>query len=305
MKWIFLLIIINIAIAASERTQVHMGTIINVRVEDEESSDAVFELFKELDNTLSTYKYNSEISLLNRTGNLVVTPYTQKILERSLEMSALSHGMFDITIGALSYDTYHFGRDEKLPKTHEIRNALKHVGIHNLILQGNHAYLLNGAKIDLGGIGKGYAVDLSIELLRKHFINQAIVAASGDIGCIGPCDIAITNPYYPNKVYKTLRSNLERFSISTSGNYERYIKNKSHNHLINPKTGDSEHIFASVTLYGSGDNTKLDALATAVAIMPLKQALTFLQSHKIAYVLMLNDGKIFQSSIPEGVIWLE
>ncbi|MDD5052288.1 MAG: FAD:protein FMN transferase [Sulfuricurvum sp.] len=305
MKNIWLFLVLGVMLFANERTQVHMGTMISVQVDDYESSDAVFELFKKLDNTLSTYKDDSEISLLNRTGNLVVTPYTQKILERSLEMSDLSNGAFDVTIGALSHDTYHFGRDEKLPNTHDIHKALEHVGAQKLILQGNHAYLLKGAKIDLGGIGKGYAVDLSIELLHKHSIDRAVVAASGDIGCIGPCDVAITNPFHPDTIYKTLRSSLSRFAISTSGNYERYIKNKSHNHLLDPKTGKSEHIFASVTLYGSGDNTKLDALATAVSIMPLESALSFLQSHKIAYVLMLNDGRIFQSPIPEGVTWLE
>lgn len=305
MKWLVLMTLLSQFLLGQTRTQPHMGTLINVSVEDEHLSNEVFKLFKELDQTLSTYKNDSEISLLNRTGNLILTPRTQKVLERSLEMSTLTNGVFDVTIGALSHDTYRFGRDEKLPNTNDLHKALQHVGVQKLLLRGNHAYLKEGAKIDLGGIGKGYAVDLSIHLLQKYSVDMAVIAASGDIGCIGPCDVAITNPFHPDTIYKTLRSSLDHFAISTSGNYERYIKNKSYNHLLDPKTGKSEQIFASVTLYGSGDNTKLDALATAVSIMPLQSALTFLQSHQIAYVLMLNDGRIFQSPLPEGVKWLE
>ncbi len=300
MKTLWILFIINIILWADERTQVHMGTLISVRTPDIDTSDAIFNLFRELDESLSTYKNDSEISRLNRLGEMDLTPRTQKVLERSLEISALTHGVFDITIGSVSFGAYHFGENECLPDKNQLHKALKHVGTDKLKLIGNHASLAKGSVIDLGGIGKGYAVDLAIDLLQKRQIVSAIVAASGDIGCIGPCDISIADPFHPNSIFTTLHSKLPRFAISTSGNYERYIKNKSHNHLLNPKTGKSEQLFASVTLYGDGDNTALDAIATAVSIMTLHDAISLLNDKKIEYFLILNNGNVIKSKSIDG-----
>lgn len=301
MKWIGILFLLSSMAYGYERTQVHMGTLITVKSSDEESIDRVFELFYDLDKRLSTYKEDSEISRLNRTGSLELSESTREVLERSREISLLTEGVFDVTIGSLSHDTYRFGRDEKLPKRSELQQAVQKIGSEKLTLEGNQALLSSGSIIDLGGIGKGYAVDRSIRLLQERDIKQAIVAASGDIGCIGECNVAITDPFKPQSIYKTLHSSWNRFAISTSGNYERYIKNKTHNHLLNPKTGQSQQLYASVTLYGSGDNTKLDALATAIAIMPLKKGLKLLKEQNIGYVLILNNGQIYESPLPKGI----
>jgi thiamine biosynthesis lipoprotein len=301
MKTVWILFIMSIILWGDERTQVHMGTLISVQTPDIDTSDAVFNLFRELDESLSTYKNDSEISRLNRLGEMDLTPRTQKVLECSLKISALTHGMFDITIGSISYGAYRFGRDERLPDENQLHKALTHVGIDKLKLTGNHAHLAKGSVIDLGGIGKGYAVDLAMDLLQKQHIKSAVVAASGDIGCIGPCDVSIADPFHSNSIFTTLHSKLPRFAISTSGNYERYIKNKSHNHLLNPKTGQSEQLFASVTLYSDGNNTALDAIATAVSIMTLDDALALLKDRKIEYFLILNNGNIFKSKGMDSV----
>ncbi len=267
--------------------------------------DEVFELFARLDATLSTYKADSEISRLNASGALEVSDTTREILERSIEMSRLSEGVFDVTIGTLTHGAYRFGKEERIPTIHQLREGVKHVGYRQLRLRGNYASLNAGSVIDLGGIGKGFAVDQSMDLLQKRGVQEAVVAASGDIGCIGACHVSITDPFKPQGIYKTLYSSWPRFAISTSGNYERYIKHKRYNHLLDPKTGDAEQLFASVTLYGSDDNTKLDALATAVAIMPLDKALALLKRENIGYVLMLNSGTIYESPLPHGMMWSE
>jgi len=287
---------------ASPRTQAHMGTLINVTINDENLSDAVFILFKDLDNRLSTYKSDSEISQLNQKSESFVSPVTQKVLERSLEMFRLSNGAFDITIGSLTHGAYRFGyENEHLPSHSELQKLRKFVGSERIILEGNHVKLLPGTIVDLGGIGKGYAVDLSLELLERHNVKKAVVAASGDIGCLGSCDVQIRDPFHPEGSIATIDSSLQRIAISTSGNYERYIKNKTHNHLINPKTGLSEQRYASITLIDTGDNTRLDALATAVAVMEEKKARQLLNSLRIGYILIYNDGTIIKSKMPHGV----
>lgn len=279
-----------------------MGTLINITIVDENLSDEVFSIFTDLDNRLSTYKSDSEISHLNRNLEHNVSEVTHQILERSMEMYHLSEGAFDITVGSFTHSTYRFGYDnEHLPSPMELTNAEKSVGSNRIVIEGNFVKILPGTVIDLGGIGKGYAVDLVMDRVMSKGVDKAVVAASGDIGCLGECTINIQDPFHPQGHIATIISTLPRFAISTSGNYERYIKNKSHNHLIDPKTGQSQQRYASITLIDTQDNTRLDALATAVSIMQEGKAIAMLKKLKIAYVLIHNDGRIIKSSMPHGV----
>lgn len=287
---------------SQERTQVHMGTLISVSVADDTLSDQVFNLFADLDHRLSTYKGDSEISRLNQNHHAILSPVVRRVLERSVEMNRLSDGAFDITIGSISHGAYGFGTDkEHLPSKKEITTMGQYVGNNRMTLEGDSVNIRPGTIIDLGGIGKGYAVDLAMELLKQHQQTHAIVAASGDIGCLGKCTIAIQDPFTPKGEIATMVSTLPRLAVSTSGNYERYIKTKTHNHLINPRTLKPQQWFASVTLIDTYDNTRLDALATAVSVMEESKAVSMLHSLSIGYVLIRNDGTLIMSPMPEGV----
>ncbi|MFH0709943.1 MAG: FAD:protein FMN transferase [Pseudomonadota bacterium] len=300
-KLLFFCLLIGL-LHASQRTQVHMGTLIRVEVDEQNLSDDVFALFKDLDNRLSTYKSDSEISRLNRNYEINASITTQNILERSLEMSQISDGAFDVTVGSLTHGAYRFGYDdEHLPSHSELQKSGKRVGSKRIVLEENKVKILPETMIDLGGIAKGYAVDLSLELLERHRVKKAVVAASGDIGCLSSCDVQIQDPFHLDSSIALIRSSLPHLAISTSGNYERYIKNKTHNHLINPKTGRSEQQYASITLIDRGDNTRIDALATAVSVMESKKAIALLDSLSIGYVLIHNDGSIIKSTMPMGV----
>lgn len=302
MKWLLLLSLASTLLLSSQRTQMHMGTLISVTCEEENEIDAVFDEFAKLDNLLSTYKETSEISTLNRNNILIPSHQTREILQRSLEMNTVSRGAFDITIGAITHSAYRFGYDnEHLPTSNELTKDARFVGTKNITLHDTTIETTKGTIIDLGGIGKGYAVDKSIELLEKQGVKKAIIAASGDIGCLGACEISIQDPFRPDGTIATIKSNLPRFAISTSGNYERYIKTKANNHLINPKTHKPQQWFASVTLIDSNDNTRLDALATAVSVMKEKEAIKMLEELKIGYILIRNDGKSITSKMPENI----
>ena len=303
MKVLFVLLMTMVLLWGNQRTQAHMGTLISVNIEDQIASDEVFFLFGDLDNRLSTYKNDSEISRLNRNLELNVSEVTRKVLERSIEMSGLSDGAFDVTIGAVTHGVYRFGYDnEHLPSKTQLQESEKRVGVHRMKIEGNHVTLLPGTIIDLGGIGKGYAVDLAMNHLKQKGISNAVVAASGDIGCWGECTIEIQDPFHPKGHIATIRSGLPRLAVSTSGNYERYIKNKSHNHLIDPKTGQSQQHYASITLIDTGDNTRIDALATAVSVMDENKAIAMLNKLDIAYVLIRINGTIVKSKMPHGVV---
>ena len=302
MKWIFLLTLIPSLLWSQPRTQVHMGTLINVDVEETSLSDQVFELFDDLDHLLSTYKPDSEISRLNQHHTAQPSPVTRRILERSMEMYLLSHGAFDITIGSITHGAYRFGTaDEHLPSQKEIDKMGQFVGNKRITFEGDFVKIQPGTTIDLGGIGKGFAVDLAIELLTKQHQGKAIIAASGDISCLGECTISVQNPFIAHEDIATITSSLPRLSVSTSGNYERYIKTKAHNHLIDPKTLKPQQWFASVTLVDTQDNTRLDALATAVSVMEESKAIEMLESLSIGYLLIRNDTTRLMSQIPSGV----
>lgn len=302
MKWLLLLSFLSLCASAQMRTQVHMGTLIGVNVEDIALSDAVFEEFALLDRLLSTYKSDSEISRLNRDNEIIPSPVTREILDHSLEMYRLSDGAFDVTIGSLTHNAYRFGyTNEHLPSPKKIEKQSRFIGSDRIIIADEKIYTIKGTVIDLGGIAKGYAVDRSLALLENRGVRKAVVAASGDIGCLGACEIAIQDPFYANRNIANVSSSLKRFSISTSGNYERYIKTKAHNHLINPKSHKPQQWFASVTLMDTGDNTRLDALATAVSVMDENKAIVMLEKLNIKYLLIRNDGRMLKSEMPHGV----
>jgi len=206
-----------------------------------------------------------------------------------------------VTIGAITHGSYRFGYDnEQLPTKTQLKKSWKWVGVHRMKLEGNRVTLLPGTIIDLGGIGKGYAVDLAVDFLKQKRVANAVVAASGDIGCLGECTIEIQDPFHPNGHIAKIKSTLPRLAVSTSGNYERYVKNKTNNHLIDPKTGQSQQRYASITLIDTADNTRIDALATAVSVMDEKKAIAMLKKLHIAYVLIQNDGTIIKSPMPKG-----
>lgn len=296
MKTLLLFLFLTAFLLGDERVQMHMGTLIHVTVADENLSDAVFHEFATLDQTLSTYKNDSEISHLNRDFEVNASEVTREILERSLEMYRLSDGAFDVTIGSLTHTGYRFGYDdEHIPSLKEVERLGKLVESSRIHIEGKRIRVDPYTIIDLGGIGKGYAVDRAIGILERSGVDKGVIAASGDIGCLGVCNVAIQDPFHPDGTIAVISSSLKRFAISTSGNYERYIKTKANNHLINPKTHKPQQQYASVTLMDVGDNTRLDALATAVSVMEEKKAIVMLEKLRIAYVLIHNDGRMVEN----------
>ena len=164
----------------------HMGTLIHVTVEEENLSDAVFREFATLDQTLSTYKSDSEISRLNRDFEVNASQVTREILERSLEMYRLSDGAFDVTIGSLTHTGYRFGyEDEHIPSLKEVERLGKTVTSRRIHIDREKIRIDPHTIIDLGGIGKGYAVDRAIGILERSGGDKGVIAASGDIGCLG------------------------------------------------------------------------------------------------------------------------
>lgn len=256
-------------------TKPMMGTFVEVISPHRQAKEIVFAEIKRIDDLLSKYKPNSEVSVLNRVSELRVSVDTFYILRKSKEFYNLSSGAFDITTAPLS-DLWGF-TDKKyiLPKEKDIEEVLKLVGLDKIELNDSTnvvKFKLSGMKIDLGGIAKGYALDCAVEKLKNAGIKSCLINAGGQVYCLGkrfgkPWRIAIRNPREDNKPPEILE--IEDRSVSTSGDYEQYfeVNGKRYSHIFNPKSGypaDSGVISATII---APSGLTADALSTAVFVL--------------------------------------
>ncbi|ADN09081.1 FAD:protein FMN transferase [Sulfurimonas autotrophica] len=283
----------NADIQMTQRSKVMMGTFVSVSVErgHKELIKQSFEIIKGVESSLSSYKKTSPIAKLNKNKEADLDAYSYESLKLSLQYYNETGGYFDIAVGKITKDLYHFGEKERVASSKELQKSSTSIG--GLVFDKSTAYINNTIKIDLGGMGKGFGVDKVSAFLVKNSVKKAVIALSGDIRCIGTCKIAVNNPLDANQPLALFTMN--NSGVSTSGNYNRYIKSPKYNHLINPKTKQSEQNFFSVTLVSNLPSATLDAYATAVSVMPVKKAYAFLNSQPLAYIILQADKKLIVS----------
>ena len=303
---LLLLLLIAIQLKAEEisRQQVIMGTFATLKVEkkDKKYISKAFNLMKKIEKSLSSYDKESLLYQLNKKRKIKADPYLFEAISKSKRYYKLSHGYFDITIGSLTKKLYHFGEEERLPTQEEINHAK--LNMNAIKVQGETISLEENITLDLGGMGKGYAVDKVANYLREQNISHAIVVLSGDIQALHPTTIYLDSPF-SSTIFAKLTTRLPNLSVSTSGTYRRFIKDKAHHHLLNPKTKKQGRSFVSITLLTSKNNTKIDAMATAIGVMSVEEALNFLKRHQeIGYILVRPNGDILQGN-SEKLITIE
>jgi len=251
-----------------------MGTFVEVTSFDKKAASIVFAEVKRIENLLSKYNSESEVSRLNNIGKLTVSPETFYIIKKSKEFWQASNGAFDITVAPL-VELWGF-RDKKyyVPQEEEIKNTLNLVGSDKIILHDSDNMIefeTLGTKIDLGAIAKGYAVDCAVNKLKKAGIKSCLINAGGQIYCLGdkfgqPWKVAIQDPQKDGFIdYLELKNQ----AVATSGDYEQYFikENKRYAHIFNPKTGyPAESDVISVTVIAP-DGLTADALATAIFVL--------------------------------------
>lgn len=262
-----------------KETRLLMGTFVEVVSLDKKAAPIVFNEIKRIEDLLSRYNPESEVSKLNQLGELTVSRETLYVLKKAREFWELSDGAFDITVGPLM-DLWGFtDKHYYLPAGDEIKNTLTRVGFDKIIFDDHNnlvKFNTHGMKIDLGAIAKGYAVDCAVKKLKENKIANCLVNAGGNMYGLGtksgkPWKIAIQNPRQKNfSGYMELRDN----AIATSGDYEQYfIENKQrYSHIFNPKTGypaDSKIISATVI---ASDALTADGLSTTVFVLGKEKA---------------------------------
>jgi thiamine biosynthesis lipoprotein len=246
--------------------------------------EAVLADMRRVDALMSTYKPESEISRVNAGAGeapVVISAELFALLETAQQYSALSSGAFDITYASVGY-LYDY-RAHVRPDGAAINAALPNIDYRQLRLdpvKRTIAFGKPGMRIDLGGIGKGYAVDRGIDILKARGFAHAMVNAGGDTRVMGdrlgkPWVVGIRHPDRKDEI--VLRIPLVDAAFSTSGDYERYFDEGGvrYHHIIDPKTGQSPHAVRSVTVIAS-TATRTDGLTKSVFILGPKDGIAFI-----------------------------
>ena len=290
----FLLSSLFLSADSISRTKVSMGTFVTISLEKHNKNyiEKAFDIIYDVENSLSSYKSKALISQLNQNKKVKLDTYTYEALDLSKHYHKLSDGYFDITIGSITKDLYKFGEDEVIPSHSKLQEAF--VDFKGLSFNKKEAFIKHGMKIDLGGMGKGFAVDQVVQYLKSKDIDKGIIVASGDIHCLDICNIDVDDPFSEGKIISFVTKDNDT-SISTSGNYNRYVSSTKHNHLINPKKKESQKNFVSITLISKISNSDLDAFATTASVMPVEKAYEFLNVHELAYIIVQSDKNIHLS----------
>jgi thiamine biosynthesis lipoprotein len=284
-----------------------MGTRIRVelwapeRAAGEAAIEAVLAEMRRIDLAMSTYKPDSEVSKVNGLAArrpVKISAELYGLLETSLDYSALTEGAFDITYASVGY-LYDFKRRVH-PDEQQIEAALPGISFRHVLLDPKARsvrFARTGVRIDLGGIGKGHAVDRGIDVLRQRGIERALVTAGGDSRIIGdrfgkPWVIGIRHPDRKDEVIA--RIPLEDAAISTSGDYERYFDEagERYHHIINPRTGHSASRVRSATILGP-TATRTDGLSKTAFVLGAQRALEiYNRIEGIDAVLVTPQGEV-------------
>lgn len=287
-----------------------MGTEVSVTLWSDDASagdallEAVFSEAARIDGLMSTYKYDSEISKINRTAAISPVVAGQelfRLIERSFSISELTMGAFDITYDSVGQH-YDF-RARMRPDEQTLAFELENIDYRNVVLDsavGSVCFLKSGVRINLGGIAKGYVVERGIEVLQRGGIDHAIVTAGGDSRLLGdrrgrPWMVGIRHPRKEGEVAISLP--LQSEAVSTSGDYERFFDSDGvrYHHIIHPSTGAPVSGVHSATVIGP-DAVMTDALSTSVFVMGVDKGLTMIGGLPDYESIVIDaDGQVFFS----------
>lgn len=274
----------------------------------EERIDAAIGEIRRIEQLLTTFSEDSETNRVNANAGVQpvqVSRETFGLIERSLRISAVTDGAFDITYGSVDKRLWNFDRNmTSLPNAETAKEMVRLINYRNVLLDGNECTVFLkevGMRIGFGGIGKGYAAEMAKRLLLQQGVANGVVNASGDISTWGnqadgkPWTIGIADPDHAGQPFSYL--NISNMAIATSGNYEKYviIGDKKYSHTINPKTGLPVTGIKSVTIICPNAEIA-DAMATPVTIMGVRAGLDMVnQIDNLACIIIDDNNKVYSS----------
>lgn len=273
-----------------------------------ENIDLAIMEIRRIEKLLTTFDENSQTNQVNRQAGIQPVKVDTEVFElikRSLKISRVTNGAFDITYGSVDKGLWNFDRNMKaLPDRATALAMVRLIDYRNVILNETEGTVMlkeKGMRIGFGGIGKGYAADRAKAILIKLGVQSGIVNASGDLITWGlqanqkPWTIGIAHPDDARSAFSWL--NISDLAVATSGNYEKYvvIDGKKYSHTINPKTGMPVTGIKSVTIISPYAEIA-DAMATPVMVMGVKAGLDLInQINDLACIIVDDHNNIYST----------
>ena len=271
--------------------------------------NAGIEEIKRIEKLLTTFHDSSETNLINRNAGIEAVKVSEEIfnlIERSIRISSITQGAFDITYGSIDKGLWNFDTQMKsLPDKDTAKEMVRLINYQNIVLDREHTTVFlreKGMRIGFGGIGKGYAAEMAKNKMQQLGITSGIVNASGDLTTWGfqpngeEWTVGIANPNISGEVFSFLK--ISGLAVATSGNYEKFIviDGKKYSHTIDPRTGLPVTGIKSVTIITKNAEIA-DAMATPVTIMGVKAGLHMINQMKDIEVVIIDDhDKIHHST---------
>ncbi len=287
----------------------YFDTVITITVYDPKQVDLIedcFDMAAHYEQLFSRTISTSDISRINDAGGEYVTVDTETVdlIERGLYYCELSEGSFDITVGVLS-DLWHFSDNEGvLPDETAIAEAVQNVDYHDVQIKGDQVALLNPkAKLDLGGIAKGYIADQMKTYLVEQGVKSATINLGGNVLTIGtkpdgtPFHIGIQKPYDDRGASIAAVSVTDQ-SVVSSGTYERYfdLDGVHYHHILDTKTGyPYDNGLLGVTIL-SDSSTDGDGLSTTCFTLGLEKGMELIESLDGVEALFMTEDYEFYTT---------
>ena len=246
--------------------------------------EEAYEMARDYERKLSAYREDSFILKINRHAGIspVKCPLdVVNLIKEAVKIAQETGGLFDPTVGVLTQGLYGFGTgQEKIPVPSEVERLKRLVNYRKVKIRGNEVFLEEeGMRLDLGGIAKGWTAQKLAEFLIDMGATEVLVSIGGEICTFGRrWRIAIKSP--DGKGHMGIIETKEgKTTISTSGDYERFIETRDTHHILNPGKGNQENFYLSLTLVEDDFcGARLDALTTACFNLPVERMKTLTDS---------------------------
>ena len=312
-KLLSILIILLTLTSCSEKplteNEFQLGTIITITAFDKIGKDHIegcFDVIDEVDSLLDFHSEDSELGYLNANAHLAplkVSDELYELISTAYDMTVLTGGAFNLAIGPLVELWDIGGLNARVPDSDEIESVLPLLDWNNIILDDNEKtvyFAIPGMKIDLGGIGKGYAADKVVEYLKENGVEKALLNLGGNVYALGekekgtPWKVGIRKPEDESSEFFTVVEVSDE-SVVTSGGYERYFideDGRRYHHILDSRTGyPAESDILSVTIVDES-STLSDVLSTATFALGSVEGKALLESLGVEGVFLLEDGSV-------------
>lgn len=295
------------------RAQMQMGTLVKITAVAQSESDAQaaaaagFAEIRRLEELLSTWIPTSELSRINAAAGVMpvpVSPDTLTVIQRAMQAADMTGGGFNIAIGP-AVDAWRVTEAQRIPTASELEVLRPLVDLRAVHVDARDRtiYLEKaGMKIDVGGIGKGYAADQAVTAMQKAGAVAGVVALSGDIKAFGRLPggkmfpVGIQHPRQDGAVLAWI--DLQDEAISTAGDYERFFERDGvrYHHILDPLTLQPARACQSVTVIAK-EGVWADGLDTGIFVMGVESGMRLVEAlPDVEAVIVDREGLVHVSS---------